>query len=53
MAKIKGEVLEILVKYLHYKFKYINAQDYAKIPQFEIKPDLGLDVLQASIKLDL
>jgi hypothetical protein len=49
---IKGENLEILCQYLHYKNRWYT-QDLSKIPKFEIPGDKALEVLKAAIELNL
>jgi len=36
-----GAVVETIIQYLHYKYKYLSA-DVKKIPSFPIKPELAL-----------
>jgi transcription elongation factor B subunit 1 len=43
---IQGMVLEKVVKYLHYKFKH--AKSTGKIPEFEIEPEVALELLVAA-----
>lgn len=49
---IRGEVLEIIVQYLHYRSRYLSTETN-KVPQFRINPDLALDVLNASLYLKI
>jgi hypothetical protein len=50
--EIRGEILEISIQYLHYKSKYCKEIS-SKVPSFPIKPELALDVLNASILLKI
>lgn len=54
--EIEGRVLEKVVEYFHYKRKFqeiVNSGSLAKekVPQFDLEPDLALEVLVASIYL--
>lgn len=49
---IRGEILEIIVDYLNHKFYYENLVDIRKAPEFNIKEELALEVLVASINLE-
>ena len=48
-----GETIECIIQYLHYKYKYMNAKDLKVIPQFVIKPNLALNVLNATLQLNI
>ena len=52
---ISGPVLEKVIQYLHYKYKYqsliTQGMKKEQLPEFQIEPKLGLDVLAASIFL--
>lgn len=52
--EISGNILEKVVEYLHYKVKYMNvtSSQNGKIPNFEIPPEIALDLLMASTYLD-
>ncbi len=49
---VTGEVLEIVIQYLHFKARYIDT-DFNSNPlvHFDVNPDLALEVLKASIIL--
>lgn len=49
---VRGEVLEIVIQYLHFKARYIDT-DFNNNPEvhFDVNPELALDVLKASIIL--
>ncbi|KAL4465256.1 hypothetical protein ABPG74_001970 [Tetrahymena malaccensis] len=47
-----GPVIETIIQYLHYKYKYLSA-DVKTIPKFDIQPSLALQVLNASIELNI
>jgi hypothetical protein len=54
--EISGRALEKVVEYFHYKSKFqelVSAGTLLKekVPQFEVEPDLALEVLAASIYL--
>ena len=48
--KIEAEILEICIKFMHYKF--INRQVTFTRPEFPIHPDKALQVLEAAIYLE-
>lgn len=48
IPEVRGEILEIMIQYLHYKSKYCKFPSN-EVPPFPIKPDLALEVLNASI----
>jgi len=48
--EIGGAVLEVVVRYLHYRFKFHNSK--VPIPEFHIPPELALEVLMAANYLD-
>lgn len=50
--EIRGDILEINIQYLHYKSKYCKVM-ISQVPKFSIKPELALDVLNASILLKI
>lgn len=53
LPNIKGHVLEVVVQYLHYKAKH-NKAGFEKLAlQFQIQPEIALDVLKAGIELRL
>mmetsp|Transcript_32962 Transcript_32962/g.32651 ORF Transcript_32962/g.32651 Transcript_32962/m.32651 type:complete len:113 (+) Transcript_32962:1-339(+) len=50
---IRGEVMEKVIQYLHYKLKYQQLLDrdvvkMNQVPKFELDPELALDVLIAA-----
>ena len=54
--EISSTILEIIVEYLHYNYKYQwlidhNLTPSDKIPAFTIQPEHGLEVLVASLYL--
>jgi transcription elongation factor B subunit 1 len=48
--EIPGAVLERLIQYLHYKVRYTNSSQ--RIPEFQIDPEIALELLLASAYLD-
>lgn len=48
VPEVRGEILEIIIQYLHYKSKYCKFPT-EKVPPFPIKPDVALEVLNAAI----
>jgi transcription elongation factor B subunit 1 len=48
--EIPGVILEKVVQYLYYKVRYTNSSQ--RVPQFEIPPDIALELLMASNYLD-
>merc|ERR1712070_1049875 len=49
--EIKADVLEKVCQYMHYKLKYTNSTQ-PQIPEFEIEPELALNLLMAANYLD-
>lgn len=52
--EINGIILEKVVEYLNYKVKHMNItlSQTGKIPNFDVPPELALDLLMASTYLD-
>lgn len=50
---IRGEILEVILQYLHFKHKFMNTNFTASLPPFYMKPELALDVLNASLFLKM
>jgi transcription elongation factor B subunit 1 len=48
VPEVRGEILEIIIQYLHYKSKYCKYPSQ-EVPPFPIKPELALEVLNAAI----
>ncbi len=48
IPEVRGEILEIIIQYLHYKSKYSNFPTN-KVPPFLIKPEFALEVLNAAV----
>ena len=53
---IRGDVMEKVIQYLHYKYKHQQLLDtdvikMNQVPKFEIPPEMGLDVLCAATYL--
>ena len=48
---ISGVVLEKVCQYFHYKLKFTNSQQ-PQIPDFQIEPEVALELLMASNYLD-
>lgn len=46
LPDISSSVLEKLIKYLHYKFE--NSKSIGPIPEFEIEPEIALELLVAA-----
>ena len=49
LENIQGDILEICIKYMHYKI--INRRVSFDAPEFQIDPDVAKDVLAAAIFL--
>lgn len=47
---ISTDVLERVIKYLHYKAQYVNSS--GRIPEFPIEPEVALELLVAAKYLD-
>ena len=50
---IRADVMEKVIQYLHYKFKYQQLLDrniikISQVPKFELEPEMALDVLVAA-----
>jgi Skp1 family, tetramerisation domain. len=59
LNNIKGDTLEVVIQYLHFKSQYIKT-DFEHHPKFgngkvkfNVKPELALDVLKAAIFLKI
>ena len=48
--EIPGIILEKVIQYLYYKVRYTNSVQ--RIPDFQIEPELGLELLKAANYLD-
>jgi transcription elongation factor B subunit 1 len=48
--EIPGHILEKVVQYLYYKVRYTNTPQ--RVPNFNIEPEIALDLLMASNYLD-
>eukprot|EP01035_Chromulina_nebulosa_P018860 gene18860-24645_t len=48
--EIPGMILEKVIQYLHYKVRYTNS--VMRIPEFDIEPEIALELLLASNYLD-
>lgn len=48
-----GEILEVVVDYLHYHYKYKDQDDATKVPEFNIRTDLALELLVKADFLDI
>lgn len=44
---LTGEVLEIVINYLHFRERY-SADMKAQIPEFKFKPEIANEVLKAT-----
>ena len=53
LETIRGEILEIIVQYLHFKARYMNTDFKKSLPPFYIRPEIALEVLNASILLKI
>eukprot|EP00698_Gefionella_okellyi_P006923 TRINITY_DN1674_c0_g1_i1.p3 TRINITY_DN1674_c0_g1~~TRINITY_DN1674_c0_g1_i1.p3 ORF type:complete len:101 (-),score=22.35 TRINITY_DN1674_c0_g1_i1:931-1233(-) len=49
-AEITGPILEKVIQYFYFKLKYNNAT--ADIPEFNIEPEIALELLMAANFLD-
>ena len=52
LEEIKGDILEIVIQYLHYKWRY-KSTALDKVPLFQIKAELSYEVLKAAILLKI
>lgn len=52
IPEVRGEILEIIIQYLHYKSKYCKFPTN-EVPRFPIKPELALEVLNAAIVIKI
>jgi transcription elongation factor B subunit 1 len=48
--EISGRILEKLIQYLYYKVRYTNSAH--RVPNFDIEPELSLELLMAANYLD-
>lgn len=48
--EIPGIILEKLIQYLYYKVRYTNSSQ--RIPEFEIEPEIAIELLIAAGYLD-
>ena len=48
--EIPGVVLERVIQYLHYKVRYTHSSQ--RVPNFEVEPEIALELLMASNYLD-
>ncbi|RLV94378.1 Elongin-C [Spathaspora sp. JA1] len=50
---MEGDILECIVDYLYYSFKYKDAEDIGNIPEFNIPTHLALELLVKADYLDI
>lgn len=48
--EIPGSILEKVIQYMHYKVRYTNS--VMRVPEFDIEPELSLELLMAANYLD-
>merc|ERR1719164_138804 len=48
--EISTDILEKVIQYFHYKVKYTNST--VRIPEFQIEPEIALELLMAANFLD-
>jgi len=48
--EIPGAILEKVIQYMHYKVRYTNS--VTRVPEFDIEPELSLELLMAANYLD-
>ena len=48
--EIPGTILEKVIQYLYYKVRYTNSVQ--RIPEFQVEPEIGLELLMAANYLD-
>lgn len=48
-----GEILEVVVDYLHYFYKYKDQAEMAAVPEFKIPTHLALELLVKADFLDI
>lgn len=48
-----GEILDVVVNYLHYHFKYKDQEELGEIPEFKIPTHLALELLVKADYLDI
>jgi transcription elongation factor B subunit 1 len=49
--EISTNILEKVIQYFYYKVKYTNST--VRIPEFQIEPDIALELLMAANFLDV
>lgn len=49
--EIPGVILEKVIQYLYYKVRYTNSQ--SRVPEFNIEPEIALELLMTSNYLDV
>lgn len=50
---IYGDVLECIIEYLHYNYKYSKCEEIESIPEFDVPVHLVLELLVKADFLDL
>jgi len=48
--EIPGVILEKVIQYMHYKVRYANSTQ--RIPNFNIEPEISMELLMAASYLD-
>ncbi len=48
--EIPGIILEKVIQYMHYKVRYANSTQ--RVPQFNIEPEISMELLMAASYLD-
>lgn len=48
-----GEILDVVVNYLHYHYKYKDQEELGEIPEFKIPTQLALELLVKADYLDI
>ena len=51
LPEISGHILEKIVQYMYYKVRYTNSNQ--RVPNFQIEPEVALELLMSSNYLDL
>ncbi|CDO93793.1 unnamed protein product [Kluyveromyces dobzhanskii CBS 2104] len=48
LEEFDTKILDNVIEYLEYKFKYQEADDDVEVPEFKVSPEISLDLLLAA-----